>query len=592
MYNYQYHDYVRDLQYQNKVLKKKVADLESGEKHVQMEAKHKSEMSYSNRENKKLRREIADLNSRIVTNRNNWITTLEESEAEHTKEIEKKDREIQLAKNQSKRFLLRIQKERDKKREALKELYAVRTKLDEVIDRANKLDARLKKDSTNSDKSPSSDTFTKAKAETNREKSENSIGGQPGHKGHYLKPVKNPDVVLQKKPQKQCPHCNGKVAISDEYEVRQLIDLEIKVVTTEERCYEGVCSDCGCVLSGEFTEGFNSPIGYGSTTRTIISTLSADSNVTVNKIVKFISSLTDNRINMSHGTVINVLNELAEKLEPTVTDISDMLINCDVLHADETGLKINGNTTWMQILANKDFTLFGRSPSRGKPNKEMNEILTLFVGTLMHDHLMSYYSYKHLTHAECNTHADRYLKAVNEIMKHPWAQEMKVLLHDAYRRKEELIAQKKTKMSKKLLDEFRERYISILDRGVLEYEDAIVGKENIKYYDEERRLLTRLREYIDEHLRFITDFKVPFSNNVAELGARFIKGKKKVSGTFRSPRGMDSYATIASVIDTLRKQKRGIFSSINSTFKGKTLRFLPDSHISLEQSSKPILDSS
>ena len=295
---------------------------------------------------------------------------------------------------------------------------------------------------------------------------------------------------------------------------------------------------------------------------------------------------------MSNGTVINMLNELAGKLEVTVKDISHMLIACDVLNADETGFKINGDISWMQILANKEFTLFGRSPSRGKPNEVMSEILTLFIGILVHDHLMSYYSYKHLTHAECNTHADRYLKAVIEIMKHPWAQKMKNLFHDAYCIKEELITQKKTKMSKKSIDEFEKRYISILDEGLQEYEAAIAGKVNIKYYDEERRLLTRLREYVDEHLRFITDFKVPYSNNIAEVGAKYIKRKKKVSGTFRSTRGMDSYATIASVIDTLRKQNKGIFTSIYSAFNGKTLRFLPESSIIQDQSPELMLDSS
>jgi len=235
MNDYQFHDYVRDLQYKVKTQQREIDAFKSGEKYIQMEAKHKAEMSYANREYEKLRRENAELHSQIVTNRNNWITTIEETEAEYEKELEKKDKEILAAKNQAKRFLERIQKEREKKREALKELYAVRTELDKELDRSNKLAARLKKDSTNSDKSPTSDSFTKAKAKSDRKKSDKHIGGQPGHKGHYLKTIKNPDIIVLKQPPEQCPHCQGKVVISDDYEARQLIDLEIKVITTEER---------------------------------------------------------------------------------------------------------------------------------------------------------------------------------------------------------------------------------------------------------------------------------------------------------------------------------------------------------------------
>ena len=41
-------------------------------------------------------------------------------------------------------------------------------------------------------------------------------------------------------------------------------------------------------------------------------------------------------------------------------------------------------------------------------------------------------------------------------------------------------------------------------------------KDKPKYYDEERCLKTRLRECIDNHLRFLTDFRIDFTNNLAE----------------------------------------------------------------------------
>jgi hypothetical protein len=200
-------------------------------------------------------------------------------------------------------------------------------------------------------------------------------------------------------------------------------------------------------------------------------------------------------------------------------------------------------------------------------------LLLLFTGILVHDHLSSYYGYTHISHAECNVHVLRYLKAVAEIMDHPWAKKMADLLREANQRKKELIDAGCGDMVPEELESFRNRFNEILSQGREEYETAIEGKKNITYYTEERRLLARLGEYIDEHLRFLSDFAVPFSNNAAEHGARHVKGKKKVSGGFRSDGGTDNYATIASVAATLRKHGKSVFLAFRNAFQGSIPRF-------------------
>ncbi len=37
-----------------------------------------------------------------------------------------------------------------------------------------------------------------------------------------------------------------------------------------------------------------------------------------------------------------------------------------------------------------------------------------------------------------------------------------------------------------------------------------------------------LKEFVDDHLRFTTDFKIDFTNNLAERGLRKIKTKLKI----------------------------------------------------------------
>jgi transposase len=427
----------------------------------------------------------------------------------------------------------------------------------------------LKKNSSNSNKPPSTDPlFNNAKANNEKIKSGKKVGGQLGHKGHRLTPSPCPDVIIEKMPPDLCTSCGGDVIIIDGFESRQIMDIEVTVTVTEERAHRGQCEKCSLELSGDFSEGFNSHVGYGSNVKAAVAMLNADANVPIHKTAVFISSLTQGRINMSDGTIVNITAELAKKFGPTVQDIVLALASCGMLNVDETGVRVNGNLTWMQIISNENYSLYGRSLKRGSLNDVMNSLIMLFTGVLVHDHLKSYYGFNHLSHAECNVHILRYLKAVSEIMKHPWAKEMADLLVDANKRKKELIEAGFSGMDE---DEFAAicgNFINILDRGQNEYDSAIDGKKNITYYEEERRLLNRLRKYMDEHLCFLSNFKVPFSNNGAEHGARHVKGKQKTSGGFRSDGGVDNYAVIASVIATLRKQGMHIFSAIRDAFQG------------------------
>ena len=117
------------------------------------------------------------------------------------------------------------------------------------------------------------------------------------------------------------------------------------------------------------------------------------------------------------------------------------------------------------------------------------------------------------------------------------------------------------------------KYDFILNKGQQEYEESIKGKKKISYSNDERLLLKRLREFKNEHLRFITDFDAPFDNNQAERDLRGFKTKTKVSGCFRSDKGIVSFTKIYSLISTLKKQNQNIYKNILDIFGGKELTF-------------------
>ena len=81
-------------------------------------------------------------------------------------------------------------------------------------------------------------------------------------------------------------------------------------------------------------------------------------------------------------------------------------------------------------------------------------------------------------------------------------------------------------------------------------------------------LISRLREHADAVLRFLTDLRIPFTNNLGERAIRMPKVKQKISGCFRTLKGAQDFCTIRSYLDTMHKQGHNLFEVLRATFMG------------------------
>jgi transposase len=77
-------------------------------------------------------------------------------------------------------------------------------------------------------------------------------------------------------------------------------------------------------------------------------------------------------------------------------------------------------------------------------------------------------------------------------------------------------------------------------------------------------LLERLKTYKDGVLRFLYDFTVPFTNNLAEQALRMMKVKMKISGAFSTFKGAADFAALRSVVATARKQGLNILEALTA----------------------------
>jgi transposase len=84
----------------------------------------------------------------------------------------------------------------------------------------------------------------------------------------------------------------------------------------------------------------------------------------------------------------------------------------------------------------------------------------------------------------------------------------------------------------------------------------------------------RLQDRQAEVLRLMTDFRVPFDNNLAERDLRIRKVQQKISGCFRAVAGAEAFCRIRSYVSTVRKRGLNVLAALEQVFNGTP--FLPD----------------
>ncbi len=460
-----------------------------------------------------------------------------------------------------------IKRKYDVALDEIKNLNKIITNKDSVI---QALTARINKNSTNSSKPSSTDGFEKH-IHNFRTKTGKKVGGQKNHKGTTLN-KKNPTQIVEKKIEK-C-ECGGHVVNSEDYESKQLIDIEIKVNIIEERIFKGKCKKCGKVHKAKFSKEFKNPAQYGSNLKALISMLINEEYVAIDRCSKLIKEITGDEIALSNGTIVNITKELSKKSESSVEAIKAKLIEAPLAHADETGVRINGVQHWLHTLCNKDYVVYGINEKRGKEAIEEMELLNFFTGILMHDHFKPYYKYEQITHAECNAHILRYLKSVIDVFHRKETEDFLEFLIKINNEKKEVIQKGKSKFETPRIAEIESEYKELLEKWKKAYYEYIKNLDTInKPLKEERCLFERLLEYQEEHLLFIRNFEVPFDNNMAERALRMIKTKKNVSGGFRSKSLAENFCNIRSLFGSAKKQNKNIFQIAKQILDGETIEF-------------------
>jgi len=440
--------------------------------------------------------------------------------------------------------------------------------------RIKELEDKLGMNSSNSSKPPSSDNKLSKKKATQKS-SEKKRGGQLGHKGSHLKKIEIPDKIVRLK-SKICNGCHQDISAVESEQVikRQVFDIPpMSIEVTEYQSHKVCCPYCQKSNQEAFPKNVKAVTQYGDRLKAWVSYLNAHHMLPYERITELIDDMLNHKI--STGSIYNFLSQNYDNLEEFENELKKRLLQEEVLHADETGVNVQGNLKWIHTATSENAVHYGVHNKRGQEAIDDIGVLSNYQGILVHDHWTPYNKYTDITHSYCNAHILRELQAEIDKNDKKWAKELQTLLKESNKIVRSHKEEEKTSLSKDIREEIIKKYENITTEALKSYPPPKnTNKRGRAKQEKGKNLLDRLIRYQEETLRFIDDFRVPFTNNLAERDLRMIKVKQKISGTFASFRGAEFFCRIKSYIATLKKNSLSVLDGLQHSYAYQPMKTL------------------
>lgn len=540
-------------------LETKLEAFESGSKYLSMKKEYDSLLRYEEARIKKLEYELSKAHSETISVRKIWSGVVDDLDKEHEAALKAKDAEIARLKER----ILEVERQRDnaldKVTEWRRKFYDLSEKTEEVEELNKKLTAQVNKDFETSSVPSSQQGAGRKKIPNSREKTDRKRGGQKGHEGHRLSPLKPTESYEIPAP----PEFMDSNAYypTGEYVRRQKIGIEVRLKVIE--YFTRVFRNCetGSRKHAEFPDGYTVDVSYDSSIKSLAFLLANECNVSAGKIKQLISELTKGKINISEATINGLVREFAAKTEPEREFLKESIMTSGVVNADFTNANVDGDARQVFIIASPDnnTALYIARDSKGHAGIA-DTPLENYVGTVVHDHDTTFYSYG-LRHQECMQHNIRYLRgSIENEPDMKWNKKMLKLI-------QEMIHYKNSLGYNDILDpdviqRLEKRYDRIIDLARQEYEDEPPGR----YYREGYNLFLRLEKYKESQLLFLHDKNVPSNNSLAERLARVYKRKQKQAIVLRSEESFINLCDSLSVLYFLRGDEDDMFDRVMGMF--------------------------
>ncbi len=367
---------------------------------------------------------------------------------------------------------------------------------------------------------------------------------RPGaKKGHAGSRRPTPERIDQRKRHraKCCPDCGGRLKRCQQMRTRYTEDIpEIEPKATEHTIHRDWCPRCKKQIEPTVPDALP-----GSTLGNRVLVLSAWLHYALGNTLSQITEVFNFHLQMkvTPGGLIQMWYRLQAIFYAWYETIQQEALHSAVLHADESGWRVNGKTQWLWCFTTPDLTYYMIDRSRGSPALS-KFFIEEFAGTLVSDFWGAYNAVCCGLRQTCLVHLLRELEHTTKY-KSPgehwpaFSKKLRRLLGDAIR-----LWRRKSELPEATYTSRRDRILVRLQQLIdTPWEDANA-----------RRLIKRLRRHQNDLLTFLDQPNVPFENNAAERAIRPAVIIRKNSYGNRSEQGSDCQSVMMSIFRTLKQR--------------------------------------
>jgi len=365
-------------------------------------------------------------------------------------------------------------------------------------------------------------------------------GAREGHPGSRRQVPERIDRRVEHRVDR-CPDCGGKLKRCTETRTRYTEDIpDIQPEVTEHTIHRDWCPKCKKRVEPAVPHALP-----GSTLGNRVLVLSAWLHYglgnTLGQIVEVFNFHL--QLKITPGGLVQMWYRLQAILYAWYEEIQREALQSAVLHADESGWRVDGKTHWLWCFTTPDLTYYMIDRCRGSPAL-LKFFTEEFSGTLVSDFWAAYNGVVCALRQTCLVHLLRELEQTEKYKspgKHwpAFAKKLRRLLGDAIR-----LWRRRDQLPEATYASRRRRLETRLDE--------LIGAP---WQDRHaKRLVKRLRRHRHDLFTFLDQPGVPFENNAAERAIRPAVIIRKNSYGNRSQRGADCQAVLMSVFRTLKQR--------------------------------------
>jgi transposase len=391
-------------------------------------------------------------------------------------------------------------------------------------------------------------------------------GAKPGHPGSR-RPTPSRIDRREDHTLAACPKCRGPVRPCQSSRTRVIEDIpaDITPVVTEHTIHRYWCPQCRDTVEPVVPDALP-----GSTIGLRVVVLSAWLHYLLGTTLAQIVDVFNFHLQfqLTSGGLVQMWYRLREILLAWYLEIQAQALSSAVLHADETGWRVNGKTFWLWCFTSKEVTYYMIDRNRGSPVLKKffkNE----FAGVLVTDFWGAYNAVVCARKQKCLPHLLRDLKRTAHYHKPggdwpEFSKQLKRLIRDSIR-----LGKRRGELS-------AERFASRRRRLQQRLHDLLIPKWEERHA---RRLVKRLRRHEAELFTFLDHPEVPSDNNHAERQIRPAVIVRKNSYANGSEEGAETQAVLMSVFRTLKQRGHNpvstVLDAVRASLKTSQLPPLP-----------------